>query len=170
MFARSSVVATAISVLLIAGCEQSRPDPPKPRAADDTADAVARADDGCLKVPAAATATIADSLKGGRSLGASAALEGAGTGQPPTDLTDRVFYVVADITPNPGVATWVFGADAFHGGGGIVIGLDPAARAVSPFGSSVDLEAIGILPSGARVIQRRLIDRLADPARACLSR
>lgn len=91
----------------------------------------------CLKVPSAARQAIEEALKGDRRISKTAAVraEGAATGL--ADIREEVYFVTADVQPNPGLATWAFGREAFRTGGGIIIAVGPAARAVTDFGVDI---------------------------------
>ena len=62
--------------------------------------------------------------------------------------------MTGDVRPNPGLSTWIVSDDggqpwspASTGGDGIIIGANPAARAVTDLGVDVPLDAIGVSES-----------------------
>lgn len=52
----------------------------------------------------------------------------------PRGLAEGAYFVSGDVRPNPGLATWLVSKDAFETSGGVIVTVDPAARAVSDFG------------------------------------
>lgn len=62
-------------------------------------------------------------------------------------IAEGASFVTGDARPDPGLSTWIAGADAFDTGGGLVIGVGPAARAASTAGDLVSLDAIGVSTS-----------------------
>jgi hypothetical protein len=97
----------------------------------------------CLNVPSAALGSLRSSLEPGHRIGRSAAVFAAGSVAGPTDLAHGVYFVTADVRPNPGLATWAFGGRAFRTGRGIIVGVDPAARAVSDLGVDIPPDRLG---------------------------
>jgi hypothetical protein len=97
----------------------------------------------CLNVPSGALRSLRASLEPGHQIARSAAVFAAGSVAGPADLAHGVYFVTADVRPNPGLATWAFGGLAFRTGGGIIVGVDPAARCVSDLGADIPPDRLG---------------------------
>jgi hypothetical protein len=100
----------------------------------------------CQKVPAAARAALGDALKGRRKLGAASAVRSEQeVMQPaPAGFTEGVYFVTADVQPNPGLSTWAVDAELLRTGGGLAYVINPAARAASNLGVDVDPSRWGL--------------------------
>jgi len=106
----------------------------------------------CEKVPSPLRASLADSLKKGRKLGASGAVRSDDdfSSAPPGLSQGHVYFVTADVRPNPGLSTWAVSEDSFKGQSGMILGVDAAARAVSDLGADIPratLDAWGVTGS-----------------------
>ena len=59
-------------------------------------------------------------------------------------LQEGVYFVSADVRPSPGIATWAVSAEQWRTGGGLILAIDPAARAVTDFGADLDPSGFGL--------------------------
>jgi hypothetical protein len=73
----------------------------------------------------------------------------------PRELAGGAWFVTADIRPRPGLSTWIVSDEAFETGGGIIIGVDRAARVASSAGDPADRDTIGFRPSSDGVQESR---------------
>lgn len=153
----ATVVLGSIIALVIIGAlipQDDEPDTPfTPEEARELVEEATREREGettaqvnprCTPVPEVVLRALSGSLKGQRTIGSAQAVRTEETYRFPRDIAEGAWFVTADVRPNPGLSTWIVGAEAFSTGGGIIIGVDPAARAVSQAGELVSLEAVGI--------------------------
>ena len=91
-------------------------------------------------------AATAGALKGNRTLAKAFAVrsEEEVTEPAPRGLTEGVYFLTADVQPNPGFSTWAVSEEWLETGGGVIYGIGPAARAASDLGVDVDPSMWGL--------------------------
>lgn len=97
----------------------------------------------CIQASAEVRSTIASSLAATRAITSIAVVKSE------EEIDDKpfegdVYIIAADITPSPGVSVWAADESVIKSGGGFIIGLDPAARAVSELGAAMPISAVGL--------------------------
>lgn len=138
-----------LAALTFAGCSgedgnEGASEPPPPPA-QETTGTEAKTANRCEKVSAALLSQLKSDLKAGRKLASPVGVKSRDTfDDGPRRLQEGVYFVSADVKPNPGIATWAVSAEAWRTGGGLIFGIDAAARAVTTFGVDVDPSTFGL--------------------------
>ena len=103
---------------------------------------------GCMTVSAAALRAIRDGLPRGRVPRAPHAFKSEEPPEHfaefPRGLREGVYFISAEFRPRPGVATWAVDDEFFRTGGGVVIAVDSAARALTDYGADLNPSELGL--------------------------
>ena len=108
--------------------------------------ATRRENDRCEKAPRVVVNGLKDGLKRGK-LASAYGVRSSDEFTGPAGLQEGVYFVSANVKPNPGVATWGVSAEVWKTGGGLIFAIDKAARSVTDFGADVDPSIFGLTES-----------------------
>ena len=98
----------------------------------------------CNDVPRVLRTSLERSLKSPRKLTSPAAVRSRDSFRAGLrDLSSGLYFVSADVRPDPGLTTWAVAVPAFPTGRGLIFGIGPAARAVSVYGAGLNTRALG---------------------------